>query len=210
MDFIVTKGSEFEYWAESTYNNKDDVYRCFAIKTLNNGRLIKMAQGFGSNCQGLGDELTLNNGFRRMLLTRLDRGDGTSCAFPDFVAGNNKSWKIIPRSVARAAPPGQQPRQAFFPDTHSFVLSAEVRLRLFINNNFIPLYLVFTDRGHPEVKGSSVQRSLMQALTKSWSRLLRRVNATGSTIVSMQNLMRATISSTSTWDRRRPTLSMPA
>jgi hypothetical protein len=128
LDFLVTRGSEHELWAETTYKSLDDVYRCFAYKSLDNGRLVRMAQGFGSGCQGLGGELSETNGLRTLSLSKLDRGLA-QCHFPSWVSSNKKAWKIIPRGGMRSLPQaniGPQPSQVFFPDTTSFILGSEV------------------------------------------------------------------------------------
>lgn len=124
LEFIITRGSEYEYWDESGYKNKDDVYRCWAIQSLDNGRLIKMSQGFGSDCRGLGSAMTPENGFRNMLLSKMNRNVG-QCSFPDWVAANQQSWKIIPRTGLIPSGDSPKPRQVFFPDLSSFILGSE-------------------------------------------------------------------------------------
>ena len=37
LNFLVAKGSEYEYWDESTYKANEDVYRCFAYKVTDLG-----------------------------------------------------------------------------------------------------------------------------------------------------------------------------
>ena len=44
LDYVVTKGSEYDFWQEGAYNAHEDIYRCFAYKAYSND-FIKMAQG---------------------------------------------------------------------------------------------------------------------------------------------------------------------
>ena len=44
LDYVVTKGSEYDFWQEGAYNAHEHIYRCFAYKAYSND-FIKMAQG---------------------------------------------------------------------------------------------------------------------------------------------------------------------
>ena len=44
LDYVVTKGSEYDFWQEGVYNAHENIYRCFAYKAYSND-FIKMAQG---------------------------------------------------------------------------------------------------------------------------------------------------------------------
>ena len=44
LEYVVTKGSEYDFWQEGAYNAHENIYRCFAYKAYSND-FIKMAQG---------------------------------------------------------------------------------------------------------------------------------------------------------------------
>ena len=44
LEYVVTKGSEYDFWQEGVYNAHENIYRCFAYKAYSND-FIKMAQG---------------------------------------------------------------------------------------------------------------------------------------------------------------------
>jgi len=60
---------------------------------------LRMSQGFGSDCQGLGSRLSPENGQRRLTLTKVDLELG-ECNFPDWVT-STRVWNVIPRAGLR-------------------------------------------------------------------------------------------------------------
>ena len=58
-----------------------------------------MAQGFGSDCNGMSSELNFDSGFRAMSLTKV-RKEIDNCNFPDWI--HEKNWKVIPRGGLRS------------------------------------------------------------------------------------------------------------
>ena len=73
LEYVVTKGSEYDFWQEGVYNSHENVYRCFAFKAYSEN-FIKMAQGFGSDCNGMSSDLKFDSAFRAMDLTRVRKG----------------------------------------------------------------------------------------------------------------------------------------
>ena len=63
LDYVVTKGSEYDFWQEGVYNSHEDIHRCFAFKAYSKN-YVKMAQGFGSDCNGMSSELNFDSAFR--------------------------------------------------------------------------------------------------------------------------------------------------
>ncbi len=122
---MVTKGSEYEFWQEGSYNTFEHIHRCFAYKIHSNGDFIQMAQGTGSDCNGMRGNLNLNdNAFRQLSLTK--HKEISNCQFPDWVTQN--TWKVIPRGGIRPEAVNdqqQQSRQVSFPNQRSFILGAE-------------------------------------------------------------------------------------
>ena len=89
---MVTKGSEYEYWQEGVLNEHENVHRCFAFKGYSRD-FVKMAQGFGSDCNGMSNELNFDSAFRLTKSSSLhdlqgtkkellpgSRGGGSGCA----------------------------------------------------------------------------------------------------------------------------------
>lgn len=73
LDFVVTKGSEYEFWQEGSYLSHDQVHRCFAYKTFSNQEFIKMSQGIGSDCNGMSGDLNFDTGLRGAFINHVDR-----------------------------------------------------------------------------------------------------------------------------------------
>ena len=61
--------------------------------------LYTVAQGFGSDCNGMSSELNFDSGFRAMSLTKV-RKEIDNCNFPDWI--HEKNWKVIPRGGLRS------------------------------------------------------------------------------------------------------------
>ena len=53
INYVVTKGSEYEYWDESSYKATEDTYRCFVYKITDLG--LQLSQGLGRDCNGIRD-----------------------------------------------------------------------------------------------------------------------------------------------------------
>ena len=126
----MTQGSEYEFWEENTYNAYENVYRCLAFKDF--GNFVRVAQGIGSDCNGISGELTFQNAFRTLNLQKVTR-DVTNCDFPMWVRG--KTWKVVPRGGMRALPnmnADNKPRQVSFTDQNSFILGTEVRIHFLL------------------------------------------------------------------------------
>ena len=128
LNFVVTQGSEYEFWEENTYNAYENVYRCLAYKNLGSN-LVRLVQGIGSDCNGISGELSLDNAFRTLDLQKVSRSE-SKCDFPLWVRG--KTWKVVPRGGIRSLATGNnaqvdnQPRQVSFTDSNSFILGTEV------------------------------------------------------------------------------------
>lgn len=123
LEFVVTKGSEYEFWDETTYKSHEDVFRCFAYKAFPNG-FIRLAQGIGSDCNGMSGQLNFDTALRTMSLTKIKK-DVSTCEFPEWVS--KKVWKIIPRGGLRSGANTEgASRQVSFPDSLSFLLGPEV------------------------------------------------------------------------------------
>ena len=122
VDYLVTKGSEYEYWDESTYKANEDVFRCYAYKINDLG--FQLSQGLGSDCKGINGDLTIENGLRNMNLMKINKNI-KNCEFPLWVL---KQWKIIPRGGMRALPQNSvpSPRQVTFNEKSSFILSMKL------------------------------------------------------------------------------------
>ena len=63
MEYVVTKGLEYDFWQEGNYNEDENVYRCFAYKVYSNNA-VRMAQGYTSSCSGFNSELSLDSAYR--------------------------------------------------------------------------------------------------------------------------------------------------